>query len=153
MLLCQIPAWTDGQDLQVMIGFRKTHQSINTIIGNGKRFMAYEIVKRLQANNETDILNRLSKQVEACRKANNKKHDVWELSFDWKKCESEAFILQKLDYFHMNPCREKWNLWNSPVGYVHSSAMYYTTGEQGVYQVTGYALLMDIDLTVEKEKM
>ncbi len=53
----------------------------------------------------------------------------------------------------MNPCREKWNLCNSPVDYVHSSAMYYTIAEQGVYEVTGYALLMDIDLTVEKEKM
>jgi hypothetical protein len=31
--------------------------------------------------------------------------------------------------------------------------MYYTTDEQGVYEATGYALLMDIDLTVEKENM
>jgi hypothetical protein len=49
--------------------------------------------------------------------------------------------------------KKKWNLCNSQVDYAHSSAMYYTTGKQGFYEVTGYALLMDIDLTVEKEKM
>ena len=137
--------------LHVLIGFRKTHQSINTIIGNGKRFMAYEIVERLKAKGETCIINTLSMQVEAKRKANNKKHNVWELSFDWKKCDSETFIHQKLHYFHINPCRGKWDLCKSPADYVHSSAMYYATHEQGIYDVTGYALLLDIDLTVEKK--
>jgi hypothetical protein len=28
----------------VLVDFIKTHQSINTIAGNGKRFMAYDIV-------------------------------------------------------------------------------------------------------------
>ncbi len=137
--------------LHVVIGFRKSHQSINTVIGNGKRFMAYEIVQRLKTKGETELLNKLFMSVEAGRKANHKKHNVWELSFDWKKCESEAFILQKLDYFHMNPCRGKWNLCASPVDYVHSSAMYYATGEHAVYEVTNYTVVMDIDLTAEQK--
>jgi len=33
--------------LHALIAFRNTSQSINTIVGNGKRFMAYEIIKRL----------------------------------------------------------------------------------------------------------
>ena len=136
--------------LHVVIGFRKTSQSINTIIGNGKRFMAYKIVERLKAKDDTALLRRLSRHVETRRKENNKKHDVWELSFDWKKCESEEFILQKLDYFYMNQYKGKWNLCASPVDYEHSSAKYYATGEQGIYEVTGYAALMDIDLTVER---
>ena len=36
--------------------------------------------------------------VEAKRKANKKLHEVWELSFCWKECNSHAFINQKLDY-------------------------------------------------------
>ena len=32
--------------LQALIAFRNTGQLINTIVRNGKRFMAYEIVKR-----------------------------------------------------------------------------------------------------------
>jgi len=35
--------------IHALISFKVTKQSINTIVGNGKHFMAYEIVKRLQA--------------------------------------------------------------------------------------------------------
>jgi REP element-mobilizing transposase RayT len=133
--------------VHAMIGFRNTNQSINTIIGNGKRFMAYDIVKRLKAKGETDLLAKLHNNIELSRKANQKQHDVWELSFDWKYCESEAFILQKLDYYHTNPCKGKWNLCTSPLDYVHSSAKFYATGEQGLYIITKYSELMDIDLT------
>ena len=34
-----------------------------------------------------------------------------------------------------------------PENYVHSSAKFYTTGEQGIYPVTHIQQLMDIDLT------
>ncbi len=34
-----------------------------------------------------------------------------------------------------------------PEDYMHSSARYYATGEQGIYEVMSYALLADIDLT------
>jgi hypothetical protein len=65
---------------------------VHTIVGNGKRFMAYDIVKRLKSNGKNDVLSTLSKNVEAKRKANNKQHEVWELSFDWKYCNSYKFI-------------------------------------------------------------
>lgn len=133
--------------VHALIGFRNTGQSINTIIGNGKRFMAYEIVKRLKENGEDELLKILSNEVEETRKENQQQHAVWELSFDWKHCISEAFILQKLDYFHNNPCKGKWNLCESPVDYLHSSAKYYATGQEGIYPVMGYGEIMDVDLT------
>lgn len=64
--------------VHAVIGFRKTKQSINTIIGNGKRFMAYEIIKRLKENNETEILAVISNSVESVRKNRQKQHDIWE---------------------------------------------------------------------------
>ncbi len=67
--------------------------------------MAYEIIKRLKENNETEILAVISNSVEVARKSRQKQHDVWELSFDWKKCETEKFVYQKLDYIHNNPAR------------------------------------------------
>ena len=79
--------------VHALISFKATEQSINTIVGNGKRFMAYEIVKRLQAQGEKDLLLTLQNNVEAKRRANNKLHDVWKLSFDWKYCNSLAFPL------------------------------------------------------------
>ena len=133
--------------VHVIISFIETGQSINTIIGNGKRFMAYEIIKRLAQNGETALLLKLSSQVEAKRKANKKLHEVWELSFDWKECRSWAFVNQKLDYIHDNPCSKKWNLCNSPVEYKHSSAKFYIAGEQGIYLVTNFMEMEDVEFT------
>jgi len=33
--------------------------AINTVLGNGKRFIAYEIIKRLQMDERNDILDQL----------------------------------------------------------------------------------------------
>ena len=84
--------------VHAVISFIETEQNINSIIGNGKRFMAYDIDKRLKENNEIELLNLLANAVERKRKANSKKHEIWELSFYWKHCSSEKFIQQKMDY-------------------------------------------------------
>ena len=60
---------------------------------------------------------------------------------------SDAFIDQKLEYMHKNPCSGKWNLALSPVAYVHSSAQYYTEGVNGIYTVTNFKELEDINFT------
>ena len=130
--------------VHVLISFIDTAQSINTIIGNGKRFMAYEIIKRLGQQGEKELLLRLAHNVEAKRKANNKQHNVWELSFDWKECRSNDFIWQKLDYLHNNPCTGKWQLAINSVEYLHSSAKFYLTGEQGIYPVTNFMEMEDV---------
>ncbi len=84
---------------------------------------------------ENNLLLTLRNNVEAKRKANNKLHEVWKLSFDWKYCNSMQFIKQKLNYMHDNPCSGKWNLCSSPIEYIHSSAKYYLAGENGFYLV------------------
>lgn len=121
--------------IHALIDFIDTEQTINTIVGNGKRFMAYELINRLKDKGENELLSTLSNDVEITRKVNHKKHEVWELSFDWKICDSIEFIKQKLNYMHDNPCKGKWALCKSPVDYIHSSCKYYLTGEHGVYMV------------------
>ena len=127
----------------VIISFIETEQSINNIIGNGKRFMAYNIIKKLKKNNEVKLLELLADAVETKRKANNKKHEVWELSFDWKHCGSDKFIQQKMDYIHINPCKGKWNLCVTPEQYQNSSAKFYLTGVHGFFKVDNVAEMMD----------
>src|SRR5215204_3316423 len=51
--------------------------TLNLLIGNGKRFMAYSIVKKLQEKNQTDLLARLSEGVEPKDKARGKLHEIW----------------------------------------------------------------------------
>jgi hypothetical protein len=55
--------------------------------------------------------------------------------------------LQKLRYIHANPCKGKWNLAANYWEYPHSSAQFYTTGHQGVYEVTHYKDLRSVELT------
>jgi hypothetical protein len=80
-------------------------------------------------------------------KRKGKRHEIFEPSFDWKECNTERFILQKLDYIHENPCKGKWNLSDNPQDYQHSSARFYIENEQGHYPITLYEELQDIDLT------
>ena len=137
--------------VHALIGFRSSGQSINTIIGNGKRFMAYEIVNRLQQQMNEEVLYHLSSFVNKTDRKRGKMHEVFEPSFDWKECISSRFMEQKLEYIHANPCRGQWNLASDPAGYTHSSARFYLTGERGLYAVMSYAELEDVDLTKVRE--
>jgi hypothetical protein len=109
--------------------------------------MAYEIIKRLKELNEIRLLEKLAADVSKRERKRGKQHEVFEPSFDWKECNTDKFIIQKLDYMHDNPCRGVWDLVDNPELYVHSSARFYATGEQGIYWVTHFGELEDIDLT------
>ena len=129
-----------------IIGFGNTGKTINSIVGNGKRFMAYELVKLLKEQNKTEILENLAEMVSNSDKSNNKKHEVFEPSFDRKECRTIAYTEQKLQYIHLNPCRYETISALLPEDYLHSSATYYYTGVQGIYPVTSYMDMQDIDL-------
>ncbi len=132
--------------VHVLIAFSDTPTSINTIIGNGKRFIAYELVKRLQQKGEIGLLNQMSDWVNKTEKLINKKHEVFEPSFDKKECFTINFMKQKVNYIHLNPCKK--GLVQLPEEYLHSSATYYFTGKDGVYPVITYMELQDINLTI-----
>ncbi len=122
--------------LHALIGFYPGKKSINTIVGNGKRFIAYDIVKRLEEAQKVDLLKTLSDGVSASDKRKGKLHELYEGTFDLKLCHSYKFVKQKLDYMHANPVIKKWNLAINATDYIHSSAKFYETGEPGVYEVT-----------------
>jgi REP element-mobilizing transposase RayT len=121
--------------LHMLIDFSKSAKKINTIVGDGKRFMAYELINRLDQASKTDILQQLEKAVSAKDKNNGKKHEVWKESFDWKYCETIKFAYQKLIYMHNNPCAGKWKLVEDITKYEHSSARYYISGKHAAYEV------------------
>ena len=106
------------------------NQSINKILGNGKRFMAYEIVERLKALERTDVLDVLSAKVTGEERARKKQHRVFEVSSDIKPCYTRKFILQKLDYMHRNPISGKRSLAATHLDYFHSSAAFYELNKQ-----------------------
>ena len=132
--------------VHVTIAFSETKKSINTMVGDGKRFIGYEIVNRLKAQGSYDILQQLENAVNSSDKKKGKLHEVWEDSFEWKECNSSKFIMQKIDYMHNNPCTGKWQLAVNSIAYIHSSAKFYLSGGQGIYTVLNFRELDDIDL-------
>jgi REP element-mobilizing transposase RayT len=121
--------------IHVLIDFAISAKKINTIIGDGKRFIAYKLISRLAKAGNTDLLQQLEKAVSAKDKNNGKRHEVWKESFDWKYCETVKFAYQKLIYMHNNPCAGKWKLVEDITKYEHSSARYYISGKHAAYEV------------------
>jgi REP element-mobilizing transposase RayT len=135
-----------------LLYFQKQKQSLNTIIGNGKRFIGYEIINRLQAQKQHSVLTILREGVEHAERKRNKRHQVWQGTFDAKECRTEAFILQKLNYIHANPCHDRWRLAKKPGYYEHSSAAFYQFGRRGKVEAKDYQDFLALLLQIEGEE-
>jgi REP element-mobilizing transposase RayT len=98
---------------------------LNKMISNAKRFIAYEIVKRLKASGNNSMLLILNQACTVQERNKGQHHKVFEPSFDAKAIFSEKFLHQKLDYIHFNPVSGKWKLATTFVDYLHSSAAFY----------------------------
>jgi len=129
-----------------IIDFSNTEKSINAIVLNGKRFIAYDLIKRLKEKSSNLVLDELNNALNNTERKEGKIHSEFETSFDWKECRTEKFIQQKLGYIHWNPFKGN-KLVEFPDQYNHSSAKFYTEGKQGIYPVTSIMELRDIDLT------
>jgi len=61
-----------------------TQKSINSTVSNGKRFIAYDLVQQLTANNQHLMLQELNNSLNSTKRKEGKMHHVFETSFDWK---------------------------------------------------------------------
>ena len=113
--------------LHCILHFPGADFDLNKVIGNAKRFMAYEIVKRLKEN-EIKILELLEAAVTEREKKKGQLHKVFINPFDAKPIFSDKFLIQKLDYIHHNPVSGKWQLAKDFIAYDHSSASFYEEG-------------------------
>jgi len=114
--------------VHLLMYMKNENINLNNVIGNGKRFIAYEIVKRLQ--HFPSVLVQLANACTAQEKSKGQLHKVFEPSFDAKLVYNYNFFQQKLNYIHHNPVNGKWNLCNEFSDYEHSSASYYLDENQ-----------------------
>ena len=127
--------------VHVILYFPEAGFDLNKIIGNAKRFMAYEIVNRLEQAGRIDILSYLSKALSVRERKKGQLHKVFSDSFDAKAIYTEKFFNQKLNYIHLNPVTGKWQLVDDYTKYEHSSASFYETGEVKRYVPYDFRLL------------
>jgi REP element-mobilizing transposase RayT len=112
--------------------------SINAVLANGKRFMAYEVIKRLSTAGRQDLLKRMQADIRPSDSARDQKHRVFQPSTDLIELFSGTMIEQKLQYIHANPVSKKWRLVDDAVDYPHSSFAFYVRGEAHGAPLTPY---------------
>ncbi|MBU3676013.1 MAG: hypothetical protein FGM54_02380 [Chitinophagaceae bacterium] len=132
--------------VHVVIAFRKSDKKINKIVGDGKRFMSYEIINRLKSKNESEVLTLLKNKTTKSDEQKNKQFAVFEPSFAWKHLNSIEFILQKLDYIHKNPIKYNYSLDDESQAYIHSSAPSYGYAGKIIYEVSLIHDILQVEL-------
>ena len=115
--------------------------NIAKLISNAKRFLAYEIVKRLKQQKAFSLLSFLQNSVPTYQQNKGKIHHIFFPSFNCKVCISDTFLIQKLDYMHHNPVSGKWQLVDDYRLYEHSSAPFYELGESLPVPIQNYRTL------------
>lgn len=109
------------------------NKSINQILSNGKRFLAYEIINKLQLLKKTIILTELNKATTLRERYSGKNHRVFKTSSDIKEIYDHEMLIKKLDYIHLNPCKGKWQLVDDFRFYEYSSAAFYELNAENEY--------------------
>lgn len=124
--------------VHLLLYYRAGRQPLNIGVGNGKRFIGYEIIRRLKAKKAATMLSLLQEGVSEVEKSRAKLHQLWQGTFEVKPCRTEKFILQKLNYMHANPCKGKWKLCVNGYEYPHSSAAFYEQGKRDNFLLKDY---------------
>jgi putative transposase len=89
--------------------------------GSFAKFTAHEFKKYLQTNDINELEKyRSSKE--------DRQYQFWKRDPLAIPLTSEKSFLQKLDYIHNNPVKEKWGLADLPENYRWSSANFYQIG-------------------------
>jgi len=94
-------------------------------------FTAHEILKKLQADNQKDLLDIFNQK----RRDQRHEYSIWQ-DIQAKNIYSIEFLWQKLEYIHQNPIAKAWKLTADRADYIYSSAGYYDYGRKPVIEIT-----------------
>lgn len=117
--------------VHALILITKKSPKLSILIMNAKRFIAYEAIKLLSADNRKELLDFFKLNA---RTRDGARHKLFEDRYDSLIIQSRKLFLEKLNYIHGNPCSKKWNLAEKEEDYKHSSASNYILGK-GRYNV------------------
>lgn len=95
------------------------------------KFTSHRFLEELRLNQS----NHLSKFKEI---EFDRNHRFWQRDALAVLLDYPEIVEQKLDYIHLNPLQEKWNLAEYPEDYYWSSAKFYQTGEDDFNMLTHY---------------
>jgi putative transposase len=104
---------------------------IGDILQQFGSFTAHEILKKLQADHQKELLDIFHQ----ARRDKRHEHSIWQ-DIQAKNIFSTDFLWQKVEYIHQNPIAKDWKLVEDRADYVYSSAGYYDYGRKPVIPIT-----------------
>ena len=128
--------------LHLIIATPYKKAKLNTVVSNGKRFLAYDIVNKLKNSGNDYLLRQLANKVTPSDSKRGKLHQVFESSFDARRILNEKMLLQKIEYIHHNQVRGKWHLVSDSFLYEHSNASFYELGKSCKFPITHCAEIL-----------
>jgi REP element-mobilizing transposase RayT len=128
--------------MHVLLYYNTSPRTINQCIAEGKKFRAWEIIKRLKKLKAAHYLSRMDCDLAEDSRTGKQRYQAFEVSFDCKVCFNKQMLLQKLEYIHRNPISKGHKLAETMSDYPHSSARFYLHGEHAAYPVEHYEKYM-----------
>jgi len=104
--------------------------SIGAIVQQFGSFTAHEILRKLQTDNQKDLLDIFQHK----KRDQRHEHSIWQ-DIQAKNIYSMDFLLQKMEYIHQNPVAKDWKLVKDRADYLHSSAGYYDYGRSPIIEI------------------
>ena len=105
--------------------------SIGVILQQFGSFTAHEILKKLRADNQKDLLNLFQHK----KRDQRHEHSIWQ-DIQAKNIYSMKFLQQKMEYIHQNPVAKDWKLVNDMANYLYSSAGFYDYRRKPIIEIT-----------------
>ncbi|MCG8328335.1 MAG: transposase [Chitinophagales bacterium] len=117
-----------------LIGYARDGYQLSNIIRDFKRFTSRTITKDILSKPEESRSEWMLRLFKYFAKYNNDNgmYQFWQKSNHPIELASPKWILQKLDYIHLNPVRAGWV--DEPKAYIYSSARQYS-GENGLLPI------------------
>lgn len=115
-----------------LILYFKEHNKLSEWMRDMKKFTATKIRQTIENSGNTGLLEKLRIN------ETGRVFKIWQERFDDVYLEDKRLVETKLDYIHLNPLQEHWNLVELPHEYKYSSAAFYETGTQSGIDVVDY---------------
>ena len=114
-----------------LILYYEKENTLSAFMRDLKKFTFFQIRRELENSNE-EMFKKLS------YRHRDQLFKVWNDRFDDVWIGSRELLEVKLDYIHLNPLQEHWNLCSDPTAYFFSSANFYENNVQAKLTVTHY---------------
>ena len=105
--------------------------TIGTVLQQFGSFTAHQVLKKLRADHQQDLLNLFQET----KRDSRHEHSIWQ-DIQAKNIYSMDFLKQKMEYVHQNPVNKDWKLVEDRADYVYSSAGYYDLGRKPIIEIT-----------------